>query len=543
MNLKQRIKEIIFCALNNLNIEFNLDDIMVEVPKNRDNGDFSSNIAMQLAKTLKDNPRNIAEKIVDEISKNTNEIEKVETAGPGFINIYLNNEYVFNGISEIIKKEDNYGSSNIGNNKKIDIEFVSANPTGILHLGTARGAAYGSNLANIMSFAGFDVTKEYYINDAGNQINNLGMSLKERYKEACGLEYNMPEDGYYGSEIIDLANKVKNKYNTEKLDSDIEFFKKTAVDYLLNIIKTDLSNFGVTFDVWTSEKDIRAKGRIEESLDILDKKGLVFKKDDALWLKTTVYGDDKDRVLVKSDGSYTYLVPDIAYHLDKFDRGFDYLIDVFGADHHSYVSRLKASIEALGYDKDKLEVRLLQMVRLLRDGNIVKMSKRTGGNITISELVDEIGCDSARYFFATRSLDGQMDFDINLALKKSNENPFFYVGYAHARICSILNDAKEKNLKINCNIKDAIDADSKALILKVYEFTDVIESAALKKEPHLITNYVYELASMFHNYYGKHRILTDDVNISEQRLGIIKSVGITINNALRLIGVKAPSKM
>ena len=543
MNLKQRIKEIIFCALNNLNIEFNLDDIMVEVPKNRDNGDFSSNIAMQLAKVLKDNPRNIAEKIVDEISKNTNEIEKVETAGPGFINIYLNNEYVFSGISEIIKKEDNYGSSNIGNNKKIDIEFVSANPTGILHLGTARGAAYGSNLANIMSFAGFDVTKEYYINDAGNQINNLGMSLKERYKEACGLEYNMPEDGYYGSEIIDLANKVKDKYNTEKLDSDIEFFKKTAVDYLLNIIKTDLSNFGVTFDVWTSEKDIRAKGRIEESLDILDKKGLVFKKDDALWLKTTVYGDDKDRVLVKSDGSYTYLVPDIAYHLDKFDRGFDYLIDVFGADHHSYVSRLKASIEALGYDKDKLEVRLLQMVRLLRDGNIVKMSKRTGGNITISELVDEIGCDSARYFFATRSLDGQMDFDINLALKKSNENPFFYVGYAHARICSILNDAKEKNLKINCNIKDAIDADSKALILKVYEFTDVIESAALKKEPHLITKYVYELASMFHNYYGKHRILTDDVNISEQRLGIIKSVGITINNALRLIGVKAPSKM
>lgn len=543
MNLKQRIKEIIFCGLNNLNIEFNLDDIMVEVPKNRDNGDFSSNIAMHLAKVLKDNPRNIAEKIVDEISKNTNEIEKVETAGPGFINIYLNNEYVFSGISEIIKKEDNYGSSNIGNNKKIDIEFVSANPTGILHLGTARGAAYGSNLANIMSFAGFDVTKEYYINDAGNQINNLGMSLKERYKEACGLEYNMPEDGYYGSEIIDLANKVKDKYNTEKLDSDIEFFKKTAVDYLLNIIKTDLSNFGVTFDVWTSEKDIRAKGRIEESLDILDKKGLVFKKDYALWLKTTVYGDDKDRVLVKSDGSYTYLVPDIAYHLDKFDRGFDYLIDVFGADHHSYVSRLKASIEALGYDKDKLEVRLLQMVRLLRDGNIVKMSKRTGGNITISELVDEIGCDSARYFFATRSLDGQMDFDINLALKKSNENPFFYVGYAHARICSILNDAKEKNLKINCNIKDAIDTDSKSLVLKVYEFTDVIEAAALKKEPHLITNYVYELASMFHNYYGKHRILTDDVNISEQRLGIIKSVGITINNALRLIGVKAPSKM
>ena len=543
MNLKQRIKEIIFCALNNLKIDYNLKEIMVEVPKNRDNGYFSSNIAMQLAKMLKDNPRNIANKIVTEIDKNTCEINKLEVAGPGFINIYLNNEYVFSGISEIIKEDINYGSSKIGSNKKVNIEFVSANPTGILHLGTARGAAYGANLANIMSFSGFDVTKEYYINDAGNQINNLGMSLKERYKEACGLDCNMPEDGYYGAEIIDLANKVKEKYGDKKIDSDIDFFKKTAVDYLLNIIKTDLLNFGVAFDVWTSEKSIRAKGRIEESLNILDEKGLVFKKDNALWLKTTVYGDDKDRVLVKSDGSYTYLVPDIAYHLDKFDRGFDYLIDVFGADHHSYVSRLKASIEALGYNKDKLDVRLLQMVRLLRDGDIVKMSKRAGGNITISELVDEVGCDSARYFFAARSLDGQMDFDINLALKRSNENPFFYVGYAHARICSILNEANQKKLEISTNISNIFDEDSKLLLLKVYEFTTVVQNAALKKEPHLITNYVYELASMFHNYYSKYRILTDDINISKERLGLIKNVGITINHALRLIGVNAPSKM
>ena len=543
MNLKEQIKEMINSALNELSIEFNLESIVVEVPKKREQGDFSTNIAMQLTKVLKDNPRNIAEKIVEVLSKNTNEIKTIEIAGPGFINIYLNDEYVFSGISNVIKQGENYGSSSIGKKEKIDIEFVSANPTGILHLGTARGAAYGSNLANIMSFAGYDVTKEYYINDAGNQIINLGVSLKERYKGLCGLEENMPEDGYYGSEIIDIAKTIFDKYGNSKLDEDLEFFKKVAVDYLLNIIKTDLSNFGVTFDVWTSEKSIRAKGRIEESLKILDEKGLVYKKDDATWLKTTVYGDDKDRVLIKTDGSYTYLVPDIAYHLDKFDRGFDYLIDVFGADHHSYVSRLKASIEALGYDKDKLEVRLLQMVRLLRDGEIVKMSKRTGGNITISELVGEIGKDAARYFFATRSLDGQMDFDINLALKKSSENPFFYVGYANARICSILRDAKEKNIDICTDIKEAIDIDSKALLLKVYEFTEVLVSAALKKEPHLITNYVYELASMFHNYYGKHKILTDDIKMSEKRLGLIKTVGITITNALKLIGVKAPEKM
>lgn len=542
MNIKQRIKEIISCTLKKLEIDFDDDKIVVEVPKNRDNGDFSSNIAMQLTRVLGDNPRNIANKLVEVISGNE-EIEKVEIAGPGFINIYLKDEYVFSGIANIIKEEDNYGKSTIGNNEKVDIEFVSANPTGILHLGTARGAAYGSNLANIMSFAGFDVTKEYYINDAGNQINNLGISVKERYKGLCGLEENMPEDGYYGSEIIDIAKSIKDEYEDKKLEEDLEFFKKIAVDYLLNIIKTDLANFEVTFDVWTSEKAIRAKGRIEESLKILDEKGLVFEQDDAKWLKTTVYGDDKDRVLVKSDGSYTYLVPDIAYHLDKFDRGFDSLVDVFGADHHSYVSRLKASIEALGYDKDKLEVRLLQMVRLLRDGEIVKMSKRTGGNITISELVEEIGVDAARYFFATRSLDGQMDFDINLAVKQSSDNPFFYVGYAHARICSILKEAKEKCLEINTNIKNIMDIDSKTLLLKVYEFTGVVENAAIKKEPHLITNYVYELASMFHNYYGKHRILTDDEVTSSEMLGLIKTIQITIKNALRLIGVNAPDKM
>lgn len=542
MNLKGTIKEIIKHALAELGISYDENKIVVEVPKNRENGDFACNIAMQLAKELKDNPRNIAEKLVSKI-KGNNKMQKLEIAGPGFINFFLNDSYILEGIKEVISQNDKYGMSHVGNNKKINIEFVSANPTGILHLGTARGAAYGANLANIMSYAGFDVTKEYYINDAGNQINNLGVSVKERYKGLCGLKENMPEDGYYGSEIIDIAKSIKEKYGATKLEESLEFFKELAVNHLLGIIKQDLSDFGVTFDVWTSEKAIRSKGRIEESLNILEEKGLVFEAENAKWLKTTVYGDDKDRVLVKSDGSYTYLVPDIAYHLDKFDRGFDELVDVFGADHHSYVSRLKASIEALGYDKDKLTVRLLQMVTLLRDGNVVKMSKRTGGNVTIRELVDEIGKDAARYFFATRSLDGQMDFDINLAVKKTNENPLFYVQYAHARICSILRDAKEKNIVISNDVKHIMTDEAKALLFKVYEFKDVVETSALKKEPHLITNYVYDLASLFHYYYSKQRILTEDLQTSSERISLIKTVQITIKNALKLIGVDAIDKM
>ncbi|MEG2620509.1 MAG: arginine--tRNA ligase [Bacilli bacterium] len=536
------IKKTIIKALEELNIEYDSKRIIIEIPKNRENGDFSSNIAMQLSGTLKKKPVEIAERLVKTMEK-SGKIEKCEIAMPGFINFYLDNEYIFSGIKSIIKDDSNYGRSNMGNNKKINIEFVSANPTGILHLGTARGAAYGSNLANIMTFAGYNVTKEYYVNDAGNQIDNLGISIRERYKGLCLLTENMPENGYYGNEIISIAKIIKDKYGNGKINENISFFKEVGVDYLLNIIKEDLYNFGVSFDIWTSEKEIRAKGKIEESLDILNKSGLIYEKDNAKWLRTTAYGDDKDRVLIKSDGSYTYLVPDIAYHLDKFDRKYDELIDVLGADHHSYVSRLKASIEALGYDPKMLSVKLLQMVRLLRSGTIAKMSKRAGGNITISELVEEIGIDAARYFFASRSLDTQMDFDIDLAMSKSNENPAFYVQYAHARICSILREAQAKKIKLSLDVKDIYSSDAKALILKTYEFMDVVETSAMKKEPHLITNYVYELSSLFHSYYGKEKILTDDENVSSQKLSLIKSVQITIKNALSLIGVNAIEKM
>ena len=541
MNLKKIIKSLIFDSLEKLNINTEDININVEVPKNKINGDFSSNIAMQLCKKLSKSPKEIATNIINNLDMN--KLQKVEIAGPGFINFYLDKDFVFEGINKINKLKDDYGRSNIGNNKKINVEYVSANPTGILHLGTARGAAYGDSLCNILSFAGYNVTREYYINDAGNQIDNLGISIQIRYKEICGIKEELPENGYHGKEIIEIAKNIYNEYSDSKLNEKLEFFKEIGLNTLLNKIKQDLKQFRVDFDVWTSEKSIRKKGRIEECLKILETNGDTYEQDDALYFKTTKYGDDKDRVLIKSNGLYTYFTPDIAYHLDKIDRGYDELIDVLGADHHGYISRLKAAIKALGYDENKLNIKILQLVRLIKNGEEVKMSKRTGKTVTISELIDEVGVDAARYFFSLRSLDSQMDFDMDLATKKGNENPIYYVEYAHARICSILRDAEEKNIQMSTKFESSLIDNAYNLISKVYEFVNVVEDAAIKKEPHLITNYLYELASLFHNYYSKERILSEDIELSSQKLAIINTVRITIKNALSLIGVEAMERM
>ena len=538
MNIKDKLYELIQNALNKINIEYK--NYIIEIPNDKKNGDFSTNIALELTRVLKTNPRTIAENIVTNIEKN-NIIDRIEIAGPGFINFYLNKNYLFNGIKEIIEKEDNYGRNNIGNGKKINIEYVSANPTGILHLGTARGAAYGDNLSRIMSFSGFDVTREYYVNDGGNQIQNLGKSIKVRYKELCGINEQMPQDGYFGNEIIEIAKNIHEQYKEDKLNEDLEFFTTIGVNTLLNRIKEDLKKFRVEFDVWTSEKELRKSGKVEACLKKLEEEGNLYKQDGAVFLKTTKYGDDKDRVVIKNDNTYTYLVPDIAYHLDKMDRKFDELIDVLGADHHGYINRLKASIEALGYDKDKLDVKILQMVKLIRDGIEVKMSKRTGKTVTITELIEEVGINASRYFFANRSLDTQMNFDITLATKQSNENPVYYVEYAHARICSILNSVQEVK-----NIENYTTIDSKYaldLLNKVYEFEDVVKKSAEKRMPHLITNYVYELATLFHSYYSHEKIVSDDIIYTSERINLIKTVKITIKNALNLIGVEALEKM
>jgi len=533
--MKEKIQDTLKTILNNNNIDF--DDIIVEIPKDKNNGDFSSNIAMQLAKTLKKNPMDIASSIVSSI--NDNDIEKVEIARPGFINFYLKKDYLYTNINEILEKKDDYGKCNIGNQKRVNIEFVSANPTGVLHLGHARGAAFGSALSNILKFSGFNVTREYYINDAGNQINKLEASIKGRYNEIIKSGEGIPEDGYHGKEIIEIAKNIYDEYG---LDIPDNIFKEKGLQFLLDNIKNDLKNFRVDFDVWTSEKSIYERGLVNETLDLLKKSGYTYEKDEALWLKTTLFGDEKNRVLVKKDKTNTYFLPDIAYHMDKYNRNYDYLINVFGADHHGYIPRLKASIEILGNDPDKLSVEIIQMVRLVKGNQEIKMSKRTGNAISINDLVEEVGLDASRYFFLMRSIETQMDFDMDLATKKSNENPVYYVQYAYARICSIL---REYNNKIEVlDSYGSLDSEyANSLLIKLNEFKDTVKLSALKRKPHIITNYVYDLASLFHTFYAHEKVLSDNVESTREKVVLIKAISIVIKNCLELLGVEAKERM
>ena len=534
--MKTILKNEIVKVLEKLGIENNIP-ITIEIPKDKNNGDYSSNIAMQLTRVLKTNPREIATKIVDNI--NNENIIKVEIAGPGFLNFFVKKDYLLSNINTVIELNDSYGKCNFGNNENVNIEYVSANPTGFLHIGHARGARYGDSLARIMNFAGYDVTREYYINDAGNQINNLEKSIKVRYENLCGIDSELPENGYHGNDIIEVAKSIYSEY--EK-DAPNDIFRKKGVDFLLTQIRQDLKDFDIDFDVWYSETTLYENNAVESTLKKLTNDGYTYENEDAIWLKTTMYGDEKDRVLVKSDKNNTYLLPDIAYHINKFSRGYDNLIDVLGADHHGYIARLKASIKMMGYDPDKLDVKILQMVRLLKDGEEIKLSKRTGKTITLSELLSEVGKDAARYFFSMRSLDSQMDFDMTLATKKSNENPVYYIQYAHARICSII---REYNKEVKCiesyetiNSEYAMD-----LLNKVYEFTNIVESSAKRREPHIIANYVYELATAFHSFYAHEKVLNDDIKYTEERINLISSVAITIKNACYLLGVNVPEKM
>lgn len=537
MNIELELKKLIKNVLNDLDLE---EDIIIEIPKDRSNGDYSSNVAMKCCKKLGKSPIEIANLVKNNISSDL--IESIEIKNPGFINFFVNKTYLFEELKEIIKLENNYGKNNLGEHKKVNIEFVSVNPTGTIHLGHARGACIGDSLANILSFNGYDVTKEYYINDAGNQMINMALSIYERYKEICGLDSKMEENYYYGKEIIEVAQKMYDEKKDGYLTSDIKVFWKKGLEYFLGGIKKDLANIGVNFDVWTSEQELRDRNLVEKALSKLTSLGYTYEQDGAIFLKTTLFGDEKDRVLVKQDKSYTYFMPDIAYHLDKLNRGYDKLIDVFGADHHGYVSRLKASVTMLGQDADKLSVLLIQMVRAIKNGEEYKISKRTGNTITLNDLVEESGKDAIRYFFTSRSMDTQMDFDIDLAKKNSNENPVFYVNYAHARICSILRN-KDYSLKEDYKF-ETIDSETAYNVLeKLNEFKKVVKKSALKKEPHLITNYVYELATVFHSYYSEEKIVTDNEKYTYERIMLIKAVKIIIANSLNLIGVAPAERM
>ncbi len=536
--MQKYLQEILKQALNKLDIEY--DEIIVEIPQQKENGDYATNLALKLTKIVHDNPLNIANKIVQNI--NDEKIAKIEIKNPGFINFFVKKDYLFENINKVISLGEKYGSTNIGKNAKVNIEFVSANPTGILHLGNARGGAYGDSLARILKFCGYQVTKEYYVNDAGNQITNLALSIKSRYYALFDKNLAMPENGYFGEEIKDIAKKIKEKDNNIFIEHDIEYYKEQGINEFLTKIKKVLKDYRIDYDVFTSERAIYQKYPLENVINFLMEQSHAYKKDDAIWFKATDFYDNKDRVLVKSDGSYTYLVPDISYHMDKLNRGYDYLIDVLGTDHHGYVARLKSAIKAMNYDDTKLDVRLLQLVKLIKNGEEVKMSKRTGNAVSLQELIEEVGVDAARYFFSNRSLDTQLDFDLDLVKKKSNENPYYYVSYAYARICTILNDYHDKVTNI-VKYNTIIEPEAINLLQKVYEFDNVVATAAIKRLPHLVTNYVYELASLFHYYYSKHKIIVTDEKKLHENLNILQAVKITIYNALNLIGVVPPEKM
>ena len=533
MSIKLKLVNIIEKSLENLYIKTN-KQIIIEIPKEQKNGDYSTNIALLLAKELKDSPINIANIIKEKIDDKI--IKKVEVVPPGFINIFINEECLVNNINRILEEKKNYGKNNTGNNKKINIEYVSANPTGLLHIGHCRGATYGDNLSRIFKFNGYDVTREYYVNDAGNQMNNLAISIKERYKELCGKECNLPEDGYHGEEIIHLAKRIYDLYKEKKLDEELNFFKEEGLNYLLDQIKKDLDRYRVNFDVFTSEQSLYDNGKIDKTLEKLKKSNKCFIDENALWLKTTDYGDDKDRVLIKNDGNYTYFLPDIAYHKDKYERGYDELIDVLGSDHHGYIKRLKAAIEILGENSKKLDIKILQMVRLIKDNEEIKLSKRTGKTLTLNELIDEVGINATRYFFSSKSLDTQMDFDITLATKENNENPIYYIEYANARITSIINKYHHKEEKIE-KYRTLNTQETYIILKKLYEFEDIVISAAQKRTPHIIANYAYELATLFHSYYAKEQIITEDNDSTKEKINLIRAIKIVLNNALDLIGI------
>ncbi|MGM7682064.1 arginine--tRNA ligase [Cytobacillus sp. Hm23] len=546
--LKDEISEAVVKA--GLATREQLPEIILEIPKEKVHGDYSTNMAMQLARIAKKAPRMIAEELVNNFDKSKASIEKIDIAGPGFINFHMNNSYLTELIPTILKAGDSYGETNVGRKETIQVEFVSANPTGDLHLGHARGAAVGDTLSNVLAKAGYDVSREYYINDAGNQINNLAYSVEARYMQALGVSQDMPEDGYHGEDIIGIGKELAEQHGDKFVHMDenerFTYFREYGLQFELSKLQKDLEAFRVSFDKWFSETSLYENGKIDTALKTLRENGHVYEEDGATWFRSTTFGDDKDRVLIKNDGSYTYLTPDIAYHQDKLDRGFEKLINIWGADHHGYIPRMKAAIQALGYEKDTLEVEIIQMVNLFKNGEKVKMSKRTGKAVTMRELIDEVGLDAVRYFFAMRSPDSHLDFDLDLAVSKSNENPVYYAQYAHARICSMLRQGEEQGLLIDEEIAlQHITSEKEIdLLKKLGEYPIVVSEAAQKRIPHRITNYIYDLSTALHSFYNAEKVINiENKEQSKARLALMKAVQITLRSALSIVGVSAPEQM
>ncbi len=542
--IEHTIQTMIKDALSSMNAE--LESIDIEVPNDPVNGDYSTNVAMKLARVLRKAPIQIAKDIVDAFDANDT-FKKIEVAPPGFINFYVNKTLYHSVIHTINTQGSAYGDLSLGNGERWNIEYVSANPTGSLHIGHARGASHGDALSRVLKKAGYDVTREFYVNDGGNQIHNLTLSINARYQQAFGNDAAMPSDGYHGKEIIQLAKQIKAEHGDRFLNEDgYDFFKKYGVEYLLDALRVDLSAFHVDFDVWFSEASLYKKNAVHETVNELKAKGFTYEEDGALWLKTTEFGDEKDRVIIKSDGSYTYITPDIAYHRDKLSRGYTKLIDILGSDHHGYVPRLKASIAMIGGKTDLLEVDLMQMVKVIQDGEEVKMSKRSGKAITVKDLIEDVGSDPIRYFFAMRSLNTQMELDLDLALKQTNENPVYYVQYAHARIASMLRQAQSQGIDLDLSI-DSFDTLNNPkiddVLTALVEYPKVIEEAATKRIPHRVAQYIHKLASALHSFYADEKVIQDDQRATLERLALMHAVKTVLKDALELVGVEAKERM
>jgi arginyl-tRNA synthetase len=529
-----------------------IPDIIIEKPAHEEHGDFATNVAMLMARSEKKAPRAIAEILVSHMERNGDIFDRIEIAGPGFINFYIKAGFWQDTLKTVASAGDSYGRSRIGAGKKVQVEFVSANPTGPLHIGHGRGAATGDAIASVLAAAGFDVFREYYINDAGNQMFTLGKSIYLRYLELFGRTVEFPDNCYQGDYIKDIARdaitKFADKYTGINETEAVPFFAKFGGDIILNGIDADLKDFGITFDNWYSEQSLFDEGKVDKALEKMKKKGLVYEHEGALWFRTTDFGDDKDRVVVRSNGATTYFASDIAYHFEKFDRGFDWVIDVWGADHHGYVPRLKGVVKGHDRDPEDLKIVLVQLVALLRDGVPVAMSTRSGKFVTLKEVVDEVGRDAARFFFLMRRSDSQLDFDLELAKRQSTDNPVYYVQYAHARICSIFENAQEKGLTLPSDM-DSIPleklstSEEMTIIRKINSFPEIVEGSALNFEPHRITYYLQELAGQFHSFYNKNRVIGEDTGLSTARLFLLKCIGQTLKNALAILGISAPERM
>ena len=524
--------------------------VELEIPKDKSHGDLSSNIAMRACKHARQSPLALASLVkakldgaltasgLDEL------IEKVEIKPPGFINFFFSKACLYKIILDIHKNKHEYGKSDIGKNIKVQVEFVSANPTGPLTIAHGRQAALGDSLANILKFQGYDVTREYYLNDEGTQMDILANSIRVRYRNLLGIEEAFPADAYKGSYIIDIAKDFRSKYGEEHAQTaKLDIFRQFGLEWILGDIKKDLEDFGVKFDVWFSQKKLRESGKIEKALQFLKDKGYIYESEGAVWFKSKELGDDKDRVVIKSDGHFTYLAPDMAYHLEKYRRGFNRIIDIWGPDHHGYIPRMKAAIRALGFSEESLSVLIVQLATLYKSGKVVSMSTRAGEFVTLREVIDEVGKDVARFCFIMRKASSHLDFDLDAVKKESMENPVYYIQYAHARICSILKFSEEKKLSAGFDSKLLKEAEELELSRALGQFPAIVAMSGKALEPYVILQYLQDLARAFHSFYTKHRVVSDDLELTRSRLVLVDCVRTVLANGLRLLGVSLPEKM